>query len=467
MFQWRVLHADYAGKLGLALAHPLYIFLGKILLLILLGSSAAKVNALSGIGMAVGLANMAIIGHRLTGRLWIGIATASMLSVTHTVWWLSTIAEVYTWNAAFFTAELLALISLIYAPRWHMAAALFLINGLNVSLHNLALLALPVYGFVLLFLVAQKRLPVWTIIISVCAYSGGVSPYIAMTAALALAKGDVLGAVRSALFGNYASEVFNSTVTMSFGKINAALASLNFINFFLPFASIGWLYMKRRNGSLLAAALGAITIIEFLFYVRYPVPDQFTFIVPSLVMISLAAAVGIDILADVSPQWRRFVIVGCLFSMLVPPFAYAAGPKLIRNLGLEIKRDRELPFRDEVRYWMVPWKQNEPSAELFAQAALQQAAPLGIIICDSTSYYPLLLVQRRDRLFSRIVIMTDGEFRSHCEKNPLYPAALSQKHTLFLVSPALIFLPPGIKGTMTYSREAGRVLFCITVTDTE
>ena len=76
-------------------------------------------------------------------------------------------------------------------------------------------------------------------------------------------------------------------------------------------------------------------------------------------------------------------------------------PRLVEASGIAVNRARVLPFRDEVRYWLVPWKQDERSAELFAAAALKQAAPDGIILADSTSIYPLLLLQRLQRTFSR------------------------------------------------------------------
>lgn len=87
---------------------------------------------------------------------------------------------------------------------------------------------------------------------------------------------------------------------------------MNFFNFSLPVAIIGWINMKKRLGVVLAIVLGSMTAINFLFFIRYPIPDQFTFILPSLIMLSIAGAVGISVLSDISKNWRNTVIALCL-----------------------------------------------------------------------------------------------------------------------------------------------------------
>ena len=72
MFQRRVLEGDYAGGLGLALAHPLYIAVGRLVAMVPIGDVAGRLNFLSGLGMAVALANLMaertviVIAHRLS-----------------------------------------------------------------------------------------------------------------------------------------------------------------------------------------------------------------------------------------------------------------------------------------------------------------------------------------------------------------------------------------------------------------
>jgi hypothetical protein len=327
--------------------------------------------------------------------------------------------------------------------------------------HNLALLTLPVYISVLIVLVARKRLPAWTFVALAGGYIAGASLYIAVIVDFAVKSGDISGAFLSALFGRYSSQVLSTTINWHFIKANAGLASLNFVNFSLPLAVIGWVRMKSRLGGLLAAALLAITVIEFVFFVRYPVPDQFTFFLPSLVMISVGACIGISVLADISKKWRYAVIMACTASIIIPPVVYANGPEIIRMLGIEIKRERTRPFRDENRYWLIPWKHNERSAEQFAEAALKQAFPDGIIACDGTSYYPLLLVQRRDNLAPEVSIQRSLKIKPQAEKDETSISNILRERPLFVVLPVLNFLPPDVMANVDISRKNGDVLYSV------
>jgi len=409
MHQFRAITFDLTGHLGLALAHPLYIAAGHGIWLIDKGHFPFLMNVFSGIGMAIAMANLAAVCTILTGKRWIGAATATVLAVAHTPWWLGTIAEVYPWTIAGLTAELWLMISLIRKPTWKKLSALAFINGLGWSMHNFALLPLPVYVIVTVVLIARKQLRAKALGLAVAAYLVGAGLYIGLIINEVIRTGDVVASIHSALFGKYASAVLNVS---SFGRrwlANAAIGSLNFVNFLLPFAVVGWIKMSSRIGRFTTRAVGAITIIEFLFFVRYPVADQFMFILPSMVMITIAAAVGAAVLVDRSRNWRNLVVSAMLFSVIVPPVVYAVAPSAGRASGITVKRRRSLPFRNEMRYWLVPWKHNENSAERFAQRVLEIVEPNAVIIADSTSYYPLVLVQKIYSLSPGVMILGGNE----------------------------------------------------------
>ncbi len=102
-------------------------------------------------------------------------------------------------------------------------------------------------------------------------------------------------------------------------KSNVVLSGLNFANVLLPLAVIGWSRMRRRLGAATAAAIGAVTLIEMLFFVRYPVPDQFTFILPTLMVVGVAAALGLATLCELSRRWRTIAITACIVSLVWQP----------------------------------------------------------------------------------------------------------------------------------------------------
>lgn len=390
MFQYRVVQGDYTGRLGLALAHPLYIGMGEALKY-LPGDLLYKLNALSGLGMAIALANLAALCTVLTGRRNIGVVVAALVGLAHTPWWLATIAEIYTWVAAGLTGELWLLVSLLQRPTWKKLTGLALISGLGWGLHNFALLPLPVYLAVAAYLVATKRLPLAALAMAGLAYIVGAMPYLSMIVQMGFDVGWER-AIRSALFGEFTSAVLNVGVFSQLWKVNAALSAMNFLSPLGPLAAIGLVAMRKLQRPI-ALALWAITAIELLFFVRYPVPDQFTFILPTLVMLAVAAGLGLDALARRSARAYAIVLGLCLLALAAQPVIYASAPAIAHRSGLMPQRARELPFRDEARYWLTPWKHNEQSAALFAASALAQAGPDGVIFPDSTSAYPLVLMQ--------------------------------------------------------------------------
>ena len=66
IFQWRILNFDLAGELGLALAHPLLIMLGKAMSFLPFGPPAFRMNLISAICGAVATANVAMLVRRFS-----------------------------------------------------------------------------------------------------------------------------------------------------------------------------------------------------------------------------------------------------------------------------------------------------------------------------------------------------------------------------------------------------------------
>jgi hypothetical protein len=455
--QWRILNAQYTDKLGLALAHPLFIAAGRAISRVPVGDVLWRLNALSGLAMAVALANLAAVVAVLTGKRWTGLAAAAMLGVCHTAWWLATITEVYCLQLAALSGEILLLSLLIRGPTWYFLTALAFVSGLDLSIHDLALLPLPVYVVVMVLLIKRRRLPVWSLAAATAAFLLGASPYLWLIGKQAVSTGNLGGAVYSALFGDYAEAVLNiSSIALKSLKANAAIAAMNFASSLLPLAIVGWMRLRRFLGPMTARSLWAITAIEIIFVVRYPIPDQFTFYLPSLWMIALAAGIGLAVLVERSKGWSRIAVAAAMLSIVLPPAVYALTPSLMRRMGVAI-RHRELPFRNEARYWLVPWKQNEYSADLFATAALSEVPRDAVILADGTTYYPLLLTReltgwRRDVELMNLQIFDPAYDRKRFEQ-------LLAGRLLFVVTPMRGYLPDSLLNDADFLRPEGKILY--------
>ena len=442
-FQLRVLRGYYHTDGGLALDHPLYIAVGRLLLKAPLGSFAWRLNAFSGLGMAIALANLAVIVLQLTGKRWIALATAAMLGVAHTAWWFSTVAEIYTWNVAGLTAELWLLLNLLRRPQWRTLLALALVSGLGWSLHNLALLPLPIYGLLVLRLAWQHKLPLRALVAAVVAYMLGAGLILVFIVERALAEGGLLAALQSALFANFQNSVLSLLPSPDNLRINLVLGGLNFVNLLLPLALLGLARARRRLGNSLAAALGALLLIEFLFVLRYDVPDQFSFMLPTLVLLSLFAGLGLATLAD---RWPRLALAAGILSIVMPLAIYASLPALARYAGVQVAQARELPYRDEVRYWVVPWKHDEDSAERFTREALQQANPDGIIVADLTTICCLRAQQQLAQTSPDVLVWPISRWKQWWEwgKGERDPYRVAEQHAIYIVSPMPKYAPDSL-----------------------
>jgi len=462
MFQWRILTADYTGALGLALAHPLYILVAQLLRLLPVENPAWPINAFSGLGMAVALANFSCLARALTRSVWIALAVTGMVMFCHAAWWLSTVAEVYTWVVAGLTTELLLLIRLNRVPATRHITLLALVSGLGWSLHNLALLPVPVYIATHLLMVRRGQLPPASIAAAAIAFVAGSSLYLGLTAQVWLTTGQPATALASALFGHYREAVLNIHTGAGYWRINAALSGLSFLNVLLPLAVVGWLNLTATVGRPTAVALSAITGIEGLFWVRYPVPDQFTFILPTLVMVAVAAAVGLRVLVDRHGVWRSIAVAGTVLSIIGMPIVYGMLPHIVDEGGRAAPRARTLPFRNELNYWIQPWKHHETSARQFAAAALTEASPDGIILADETSVYPLLLMQQRRADAQHVTIQHQGEPLPSYDADPVGFVRATAGRTVFVVSPVAGYMPPGMTGLLkeaTFALPPGGVLY--------
>jgi hypothetical protein len=459
MLQFRIVTGDYIGNLGLALAHPLYIAIARFFLLLPFGSEWLTLSICSGAGMAVTLANVAILGWMLTGKRWIGLMASGMLAMMHTPWWLSTIAEVYTWNTALFSAELIVCIACLRRPSLYKVGALFFLAGLNVGVHNLALLSLPVYGICVAVIVCRRRLPFAAILIAATACMCGAAPLAWLVIQETLQTGDARATLTSMLFSGYSGQVFNLSANWNLLDANAALSSLNFMHAGSFVGVVGWVQMRRTTGTPIALTLLSLLGLHGIFFLRYSVPDQFTFILPSLLLFSLGMAVGMDVLVRTSTAWRNAVVAACLLSMVLMPLTYALLPSALQAFNLTVARERVLPFRDEMRYWIVPWKHTEKSAERFARAALNEAAPDGTIVCDSTSYYPLVLM--KERLLGAEGVSVEG-YTAMLHRYGAAPDALVRllgKRPVFIISPVLNFISAEYRQGFDFVKEADAVLY--------
>lgn len=327
-FQYRILQCAGGALSGCdsyATAHPLYVTLGKVCC-----RTPFQVTLLSSFFGALSVAAFFLCARKA------GLAV--LFGLSHMLWWLSCLAEVQTMNLAFTALETLFLLRFLATDRCGWMALVLFLSGLHLSCHNFALLALPVYG-VLLLRAGWKPL-----FLSALAWCAGASGW--LWAIIVRGPSDVL-------FGSYGAQVAgflprNWTVT----GFNLTLAALSFA---VPAALVWWNRQGRSNVSMdrRRIVLWALFGINALFWVRYFVPDQATFLLPTLFFAFL-------LVSDFETRGNRTVALAAL-QVLLPVLAGQVFAQLPRPDGRTAHT-----YRDDATYFAWPWKFHDTSADRLA-----------------------------------------------------------------------------------------------------
>lgn len=399
-FQYRVVVGDYTWNSGIARAHPGYLLLarGFAWLVSPLFGPVFATTLFSSVGMALALALLGILLLRLTRDPRPALAAALALGFAHMAWWMGTMAEVYSWSLAFLFAELLALSFALgeegeggRCSRFLSWPAVFLLAGLHFTFHNFALLDLAVYGVFFVLRERRERRFVPLALAIIASFLVGSAP-VSVLAIAKLREGASLPAVvSSVLFGEGYARLVLGTDGIPWRRTfaNLGLAALSLLTPVWLFAFGGLRRGLRRNVPFRRLLL-VLTVVHVLFWIRYFVPDQATFVLPTLGLLALWAGLGISGSGLPARRLALLVLVGLGLQLLVPLFLAEAlhAPAAQRAVR---KAHRPLPYRDEVDYWILPWKSEERSAELFAKSVDSLLDEGGIVYADSTAAPPLMI----------------------------------------------------------------------------
>ena len=427
-FQYRVFSGDFHWCSGIARAHPLYIALGMgWMRLFPAAAGAYAITTVSSLSMAVALAFLAATVLRVTkSKLAAGVAVMT-LGLAHMAWWMAEMAEVYALSLAFCMAELYALARASEKRETRWVALLFLLNGLHASVHNFAFLELPVFVAFLPGRGAVKRTA-----LCAAAWMAGAAALEWLFVEELVRSGSLAETVKSLLFGLEFEKPVLGT-----GGFRLKLAIANYALAAVSFVSPCWLFIfkgfrawrKEGTPDFFKRCLLALTLIHIIFWVRYFVGDQSTFILPTLGM--LAVWVGFGTAALETEGRRRLVLMGLAFGILFACAVPSVLSSALRVHDFGVRRVRELPGRSEFAYWLLPWKAHEDSAARFVRQVEKILQPGDILLADNTAAAPLLAARAAGAMSKEWRLVTYVTK----EKSAEVKALLDTKPRVFIVSP--------------------------------
>jgi hypothetical protein len=393
LIQYRVWHSDIEGFLGLAISHPLYYIVAIGARLIPLGELAHRVNLVSAVAAAVAVANLYLLVRLWLGRDFPAIIAAVTLALSHTFWQHASVAETYTLWTALFLAELIMLLQYSRTRKVGYLYLLGLFNGLAIAVHMLASIVLVCYAVFIILLLAKRAIRLRDVAVIAVLWIVGALPYEYLIVRNIVRSGDVLGTLASAAFADrWRGDVLNTSLSWKIVKENFLFIAMNFPtpNALLFFAG-GYTLHRIKSAPAFRNVVLALLVLFFLFAFRYTVADRYAFFIPFYSVAAIVIGAGAyEIRARVPHKATPYAMALC---SLLPVLMYAAAPLMAERMHMQIGTRGDIPYRDDYRYFLEPWKTGYDGADRFADEALRGVEPNAIICADTTTVGPLLYVQ--------------------------------------------------------------------------
>ncbi len=393
MYQYRILHNDIEGKLGLALSHPLYHIIGIGVKHIRLGEFAYRINLISAVAAAFTIANLFLLLRIWLGRILPAVIAAATLALSHTFWRHAVIAETYTLYTALLLTELLMLLQYFKTRRMVFLYLLGLLNGLAVANHMFAVIALVCYLVFCIVLLMRKQIKLRHFRIIVLLWIIGAAPYVYLIVKNIIQSGSFTATMASALFGkNWQGNVLNVSLSAGLIKENLIFFAYNFPtpNIVFFFAGLYGL-TKVPRGHGFAKVLAALLILFFVFAFRYTVPDRYAFFIPFYCLVSVMIGVGVNLL--IAQYNSKILCLVILILSLLPIPTYIVAPAVAQKQKFNLSTRADVPRRNDYVWFLQPWKAGYSGAEEFADEVFEKLEPEAVVYADNTMVYPLLYMQ--------------------------------------------------------------------------
>lgn len=295
---------------GFAQTHPLFLALGKMVMVCLpFVSPPVAGGLLSAMAASLTVVLVFLIVRSLTGLALPACIGAGTLAVSHTLWFHAVMPEVYTLNAAFLAGMLYC------AVRWRPDAesgerggrgrwifGVGMLGGLGCANHMLSAISLACCFAWILWPTRRENNRMKTLAAFLCGCLTGFIPLILLVAHDAGTLG-YAAAVKMALVGG--SGVTGRAVISygsSMGRItpghlarSACVGGAAFLyNFASPaaFLFLLGLWRTRRIGSL-AILLPGLLAAHLLFGMTYAIHEAWAFLLPAWVVAAILVGLGV------------------------------------------------------------------------------------------------------------------------------------------------------------------------------
>jgi len=338
----------YAGQLRLSSwvnHHNLFTLIGHAVIAVFGKSDPHYVLVLTcGFFGAVTVYIVFLVGLEI-GRPISAALGAVALMISHSLWWHSTMVEVYSLNSALIAGILLLLFRYRRTGRLLFVYGAFFLWGLGCSNHVLMGLFLPAFVVFAVMLACQQRIGGWRpyVIMLLCFLAGAslflglfvrdlIGAYEAIAAGAANKTRPFLEALRVTLDratgGDFKDHMFVNEISRTekrFWRFNYLfLMFVNYPSIALPLGLFGtWVIWKRDVGKVLFIFLAVSAVAQIAWSANYYIWDMYAFALPVYLLFSVPVIYGIDWAVKTS-RATRVALVCLVPTMFLPLVLYPA-----------------------------------------------------------------------------------------------------------------------------------------------
>ena len=364
--------------------HNLFSLLGWIWVrLVPFGTEFFRLNLMSSLfgAFTVYVGFLACLDY--TGKLIPSAVAAAALMMSHSLWWHSTMLEVYTLNTLLIALMVLALARYYARGRkvWLYASLLFW--GLGISNHVLMGLFAP--AFIVLVILERRRLTATDVAIGVGCFIAGLSLFLVAVATSWRQYGSLRDVLGMATGGDFRSLMFSSDAGL-FWRVNyGALLIYQYPSLALMCIAIGLWRLVSRHSRMDIIILASI-IPQAVWSANYFVWDMFAFSLPVYILLAFPLASGLAALTR-----HRILRAFTLASICIPLFLYpyAPGTRLVQDYVRRYDMFVTVGHAfDPAEYFLNPVKTGFSDVDSYVKA-LFDYLPVGASYFDNVHDYPI------------------------------------------------------------------------------
>lgn len=377
---------DFAGT---SRDYKLYREIGHLFQFIPIGDAGTRANLFTAFCGAISVGITTYFTGWVLRNGFCGVVAGTSLAISHTFWFLSVTAEVYTFNLV------LVLLSFLLIALWsrdgdgYFLVLTFFFVGASLNHHATGLL-LVFSIFPILYYYKRKISIFWFVVAFITFISTSNLYWFGVFKNLG--EGQNLLTAMGLISSN--NPFFDAQPLKELAKF-IGFYGYNF--FGIAFLLSVWglfISFKNRIILLLPPAIWAFALV--VAGINSTIPDKFNIYVLACPTLSIMAGVGMYDLFNkkkFSFAWKIIIISLLIF---FPVSAYYSTVLLSRALSIDIVGARIAPFRDNALYFLWPPKNDDYGPRNFAESALDQLEPDSILISDYTLIRPLMVLQKTE-----------------------------------------------------------------------